>query len=300
MKLSLRSRIYLGILPLLLLFLGIMYFLVLDVKWLYRDTEEISYTKLALSRNLGDVQSTLYALEVLLDEGEGYLGRDRDRVSLRRLSVRIDQGAEKLQLSDIMQLKLQEFMEDDRSFNGNLQSIAELATHLSEGQGDPKALYALIKETNDAARQLRNTINESLMQIQAQIKKRVEILYAVVIGGMLIAIVLTLAISTILWRRIICPIEAIAHGMEDFGSDSERLDIEYNENDELGKLARSLEGMTFRLKEYQELTNEKLIRSTSAIRSILDQSPDAFFIFRKNWSLLISVPVPAICTRSRP
>ncbi len=279
MKLSLRSRIYLGILPLLLLFLGIMYFLVLDVKWLYRDTEEISYTKLALSRNLGDVQSTLYALEVLLDEGEGYLGRDRDWVSMRRLSVRIDRGAEKLQLSDIMQLKLQEFLEDDRSFNGNLRSIAELATHLAEGQGDPKALYALIKETNDAARQLRNTINESLLEIQAQIEERVEILYAVVIGGMLIAIVLTLAISTILWRRIICPIEAISHGMEDFGSDSERLDIEYNENDELGKLARSLEGMTFRLKEYQELTNEKLIRSTSAIRSILDQSPDAFFIF---------------------
>ena len=92
MKLSLRSRIYLGILPLLLLFLAIMYFLILDVQGLFRDTKDISYTKLEVSRDLGSIQSTLSALEVLLDEGEGYLGRERDQVSLSRLSVSIRSG----------------------------------------------------------------------------------------------------------------------------------------------------------------------------------------------------------------
>jgi signal transduction histidine kinase len=279
MKLSLRSRIYLGILPLLLLCLGIMYFLVLDVQGLYQDTKDVSYTKLEVSRNLGGIQTTLSALEALLDEGEGYLGRERDQISLSRLSIRISQGAEKIHLSDIMQSNLPHLQFDEERFDHNLREIAALADKLSAGVGDPKQLYALIEESSLWAQQLRDSINDSLLATQHRIEDRVHTLYVVVIGGMLVAIALTLAISTILWRRIIRPIEEISAGMEEFGADSERLDIDYNEDDELGQLARSLEEMTTRLKEYQALTNEKLIRSTSAIRSILDQSPDAFFIF---------------------
>ncbi|MGZ0656126.1 ATP-binding protein [Coraliomargarita sp. W4R53] len=278
MKLSLRSRIYLGILPLLLLFLGIMYFLILDIQGLYRDTQDISYTNLEIGRNLNEIQATLSAMEVLLDEGDGYRGRERDKVSLSRLSVKIGRSSSSIQLS-AMQSKLNQLMFDVGSFDGNLQQISELSTKLSEGEGDPKALYALIKETNEWTHQLRESIDELLLETQDRIEGRAEVVYVVVIGGMLIAIALTLAISSILWRRIIRPIEEISVGMEDFGSDSERLNIDYSEDDELGHLARNLEQMTQRLKEYQELTNEKLIRSTSAIRSILDQSPDAFFIF---------------------
>jgi signal transduction histidine kinase/HAMP domain-containing protein len=279
MKLSLRSRIYLGILPLLLLFLGIMYFLVLDVQGLYQDTKDVSATKLQVSRDLGSIQSTLSALEVLLDQGDGYLGRDRDKVSLSRLSTRIGQATGQIHLSDSMQSKLDQLQFDEGRFNQNLRAIAALATQLAQGNGEAQALYTLIQETSHWAQQLRDSINESLLATQQRIEERVHMLYAVVIGGMLVAIALTLAISTILWRRIIRPIEEISAGMEAFDADSERLDIDYNEDDELGQLARSLEGMTTRLKEYQVLTNEKLIRSTSALRSILDQSPDAFFIF---------------------
>ncbi|MDQ8195217.1 ATP-binding protein [Coraliomargarita sp. SDUM461004] len=259
-----------------------MYFLILDVQGLYRDTQDISYTKLEVGRNLGEVQSSLSALELILDAEGGYQGHDRDKVSLNRLSTRIGRGSERIQVSAIMQAKLDQLKYDESSFGAKLREISALATQLSDGQGDPEMLYALIKETSGVAQELRQSINASLLETQERIEDRVEVVYAVVIGGMLVAIALTLAISTILWRRIIRPIEEISAGMEDFRADSERFEIDYSENDELGQLARSLEGMTARLKEYQELTNEKLIRSTSAIRSILDQSPDAFFIFSKD------------------
>lgn len=289
MKLSLRSRIYLGILPLLLLFLGIMYFLILDVRGLYQNTQEISFANLDLSQNLTEIQTTLSAMEVLLDEGDGYRARQRDRVTLNRLSVRIARSSESIQLSTL-QNKLNRLMFDVGGYDGKLKEIEVLAQKLSEGKGDPAELYSVIREASDWTIRLRGSVDQFLEKTQSQIEDRAEIVYSVVIGGMLVAIALTLAISTVLWLRMVRPIEAMTEGLEQFGSDSEQLDIDYNEDDELGYLARSLEGMTGRLKEYQDLTNQKLIRSTSAIRSILDHSPDAFFILTSEFIPVYSSP----------
>lgn len=289
MKFSLRSRIYLGILPLLLLFLGLMYFLVLDVRGLYEDSQEIAYTNLEIGKKLGEIQATLVAMEVLLDQGEDYQPRARDRVTLNRLSVQIGQNSEGLNMP-VLESKLHELMFDAEHYDLNLRRIQELSDLLAEGGGNPEELYSIIKEVNGWTIQLRRSLDLSLLATQGRIEERTEMVYVVVIGGMFVAIALTLAVSTILWRRIIRPIEAIYEGLEQYDSDSERLEIDYKENDELGKLARSVEGMTARLKEYQELTNQKLIRSTSALRSILDHSPDAFFILSDAFVPIYSSP----------
>ena len=281
MKLSLRSRIYLGILPLLLLFLGIMLYLITDIQRLYRDTQEISFSNLGIGKNLGEIQATLLAMELLLDGGDGYRARDRDKVSLNRLSSRIRENTEGIKLS-ALKSQLNILMFEVGSYDSNLRAIGELSAKLSEGEGDPRELYAVIKETSDWTLDLRESLDELLEETQEHIEDRAETVYVVVLVGMFVAIALTLAISTFLWRRIVRPIEAMSAGMEAFGAESERLGIDYDEDDELGYLARSLEGMTARLKEYQELTNQKLVRSTSAIRSILEQSPDAFFIFSES------------------
>jgi signal transduction histidine kinase len=281
MKLSLRSRIYLGILPLLLLFLGIMAYLITDIQGLYRDTQEISFSNLGISKNLGEIQAALVAMELLLDEGDGYRARDRDKVTLNRLSSRIRENTEGIQLSALKN-RLNKLMFEVGSYDSNLRTIGELSAKLSEGEGDPKELYAVIVETIEWTLQLRESLDELLEETQTQIEDRAETVYVVVLVGMLVAIALTLAISTFLWRRIIRPIEAMSKGMEEFDAESEGMAIDYTEDDEIGYLARSLEGMTARLKEYQELTNQKLVRSTSAIRSILEQSPDAFFIFSES------------------
>jgi signal transduction histidine kinase len=278
MKLSLRSRIYLGILPLLLLFLGILFYLITDIRGLYRDTREISFANLDVGRNLSEIQEVLTAMEVLLGEGDGYRARDRDKVSLNRLSKRISQSTEGIQISTLRE-KLSELMFEIGSYDSNLRKISELSIQLSEGNGDPAELYGIVKETNQWTSQLRESLRELLQNTQDKIEARIEVLYAVVIGGMFVAIALTLAISTVLWRRIILPIEEMSRGLENFDGESEALNIEYNHDDELGSLARNLESMTSRLKDFQQLTNVKLIRSTSALRSILEQSPDAFFIF---------------------
>lgn len=278
MKLSLRSRIYLGILPLLLLFLGILFYLISDIRGLYRDTREISIANLDIGRNLSDIQEVLTAMEVILGEGDDYRARDRDRVSLNRLSKRISQSTTGIQISFLRET-LTELMFEIGSYDSNLQKISELSAKLSEGEGDPVELYGIIKETNKWTSQLRKSLRELLQNTQNKIEERIEVLYAVVIGGMFVAIALTLAISTVLWRRIILPIEEMSRGLANFDGESEALSIDYNQDDELGSLARNLESMTARLRDYQQLTNEKLIRSTSALRSILEQSPDAFFIF---------------------
>jgi signal transduction histidine kinase/HAMP domain-containing protein len=107
---------------------------------------------------------------------------------------------------------------------------------------------------------------------------------------MLFAVFLMLAVSTIIWKRILPPIEAIAHGMEAFSSEATSIDIKYNKNDELGDLARTFTRMTARLEKYQSLSNERIMRSTAALQSILNHSPDAFFILTENQKPVYSSP----------
>lgn len=278
MKLTLRSRIYLGVLPLLLLFLGIMSYLILNVQGLYRDTQEISSSNLRVGQGLSEIQTTLSSMELLLDGGTGYRARERDKVTLNRLSALIQKNTGAIEYSAFKE-KLGELVFEIGNYDLNLKTIGDLSNQLLDGEGDPKELYEVVRETNEWTGQLRMSLDELLQQTQQHIEEQADTVYIVVIGGMIVAIVLTLAISTFLWRRIICPIEAMSEGMEEFAAESGQLEIDYDKDDELGYLARSLEGMTARLKEYQNLTNEKLVRSTSALRSILELSPDAFLIF---------------------
>lgn len=277
MKLTLRSRIYLAILPLLYLYLGVTYFLVSNIDRLSDDTKDISSTNLDISRSLTDVQSLLAATGAILDGGINYRATGRSAQTIERLSQRIGANAERIEDAAINP-ELAEAMIDLDRYTEGLFRIQGATAELAAGEGDAEALYPLIMEAEDWTRRLNSLIDSYLTETQEQIEAHTQNAFLITVGGMLVAIMLTLAISSVVWLRIIRPIEQITEGMEQFSSDSEGLDIKYWEDDELGYLSRSLEGMTARLKEYQDLTNKKLIRSTSALRSILDHSPDAFFI----------------------
>jgi|GEM_PF-1993185 len=277
MRLSLRSRIYLSILPLLLLFLGLTYYLVQDVQGLYHDTNQIAFTNVDLGRGIGEVEKTLSALELLLDGGTGYRARDRDRQVLNELSLQIGEGRRRIQAGAVQDL-LRKLMFDVDGYDSRLSQIGDLSLKLSESQGDASILHELVAETIRETAKLKAVVDAYLLNIKQRIEARYQTVYYVVIGSMLVAIGLTLFISTLLWLRIIRPIEEISEGIESFSKDSGSLNVDYQSRDELGKLARNLEGMTRRLTQYHELTNQKLLRSTSAIRSILDHSADAFFI----------------------
>ena len=273
---SLRSRIYLGILPLLLLFLGIMLFLIFGVRGLYRDTGEALYIGIDLSRDLGAADGSLAEMELLFSGGDDF--RHWDSAALERLTndLRVKSKSIEAALSvpGLSQLKL-----DLSSYGKNLNAISQHSEELSEGSAFSDELLGTLREARVRAAELKTALTAHLQRTQARIERRVTMVYSVIAAGMGIGIFLTLAISTVLWRRIIRPLEHIADGLESFGSESDSLEIDYTGKDELGQLARSLEGMTARLKEYQQLGDNKLLRSTSALRSILDQSPDAFFIF---------------------
>jgi signal transduction histidine kinase len=248
-----------------------------DVQGLYRDTNQIAFINVDLGRNIGEVEKTLSALALLLDGGTGYGARDRDRQVLNTLSLQIGEGSKRIQ-EGAVQDQLRKLMFDLGGYDSRLSQIGDLSLKLSESQGDASILYQLVAETIRETAELKAVVDAYLLNIKQRIEDRYQTVYYIVIGSMLVAIGLTLFISTLLWLRIIRPIEEISEGIEDFSNDSDPLDVDYQCHDELGKLARNLEGMTRRLTQYHELTNQKLLRSTNALRSILDHSADAFFI----------------------
>ncbi len=287
-KVSLRTRIYLALLPLLFLFLGLTYYLISDIRALYGDIQNFANKDLGTGQVLNNVEIKLHAISVLIE------AKSNDRKStisdqISELTDGIDRNATLLKKawSDSNRYETAEkeaaYLQQLHSIHGAIQKGTNTKAHWNR----------LLEATNDAEAQTKTyriQFQDRLKSTQERIRKRITNSYVILISGMLLAIILTLFISTFLWRRIVRPIEEISEGMEQLGADNKELKIGYHVKDELGTLARTFERMTARLDQYQTSSNQKLIRRTLALKTILDHSPDAYFIFNQNLEVSYQSP----------
>ena len=285
MKLSLRSRIYLGILPLLLLVLGLMLYLVLHVRDKFDESKEIADTNISIIQQLSSIQHNLVELETILRISEPELSSGKRRASIkeasdsvRNVAARIDPDALNRKLSSTDEGAVR-FIEDLMTFS---EAVEEQLTADASGRESQLRDQVIVLESR--TEEMQKAAQRHLRALQDRIATHAQIVYSTIVACVIGAIVLTLFGSLLLWRRIIKPIEQLHRGIRAAGGAAQPVKIDYHRKDELGDLARNLENTTSRLVDYQELTSEKLMRSTSAMRSILDQSPDAFFIFSDSHS----------------
>lgn len=288
MKVSLRSKIHLAILPLLILSVGLTFYVILNLRFISHTTESIASAGVDLSQTISKATYSLAQAAALVNEH--WIERDDPKPEeLARLSKQMHQTAD--DLNDIFNTTtLDEARSEVLLLSSDLRDTNRKATQLASGAGDPNELVSLLLERQRQANELQNRISLHIAETSGQLQNRFIPSYIILVSGMVCSIVLTLFISTILWKRILRPIEEITEGMRQLGSDDLSIHLTYRGNDELGRLAQTFEKMAHRLAAYRRLSDQKLLRSTSALRKILDHSPDAFFLISRDLHATYSSP----------
>lgn len=276
MRVTLRSRIYLAIFPLLLLFIGITAYIILDAERIKNQTTEYNRFTVNLNNGFDSISYSLNRLDTLLEfESKDSAEWVRPLVPeiINRLNTKLAANVRYIQRERILKLE-----EASLKYEKRLSALNNDAKGYLAGKMEVDSFRESVRNSIGATLELQNQWYAHSTDVIDLLKHRTRKMYNVVIFGMIIAVLLTLVASTLLWKRIVRPIEQLSVGMENFSSDSTPLQIEYAAKDEIGELAQTFQRMSQRLKALQTLNSQKLLRSTAALRSILKNTPDAFFI----------------------
>lgn len=288
MKVTLRNRIVLSLCPLIILFLGLTYYLFHETVVLYRTTEDLMVHGDEFSRKISDANVRLTVLNLLLNESS-YLSLPDGLTHVSRL---LDDLAASVPITDRYINMHDNFsvIENTQKFSQTLVSFggAELKAELNRGN-----IASLQKKTVEALASvvsLQNQLQAFNEQERFRLGRRLLVARASLIIGIILAILLILIYSVMSWRRIVRPIIDISDQMEHLGRTGVLPTLCYEQNDEIGHLAKTFYRMAHRLDEYKKLCDNRVFRSTSAFRTVLENSPDAFFILTINFEPIYANP----------
>jgi len=288
----LRTRLYLGLLPLLLLLIAMGGYALLNCLKLSRAVEitlVANYRALDATEEMKDaatlVNATVYqavrgdalAARRQLDEQRArFLRRLREQsmtaagTPRARFVAAVDQAfAGQLALDDALLRRpnatLLEQRQTETALFGTLQAIAAL------GQYDRDALQA---ELGQAGHTTRTTVR-------------------LLAGAMAAAILLSLYLSFRLSRSLLRPIKALTASAVALGDGALDREVPVLSRDELGELARAFNTMAAKLRAFREATTARVMRVQRTMEATLTSSPDPVFVVSRRGEVELTNPAAA-------
>jgi len=285
---SLRNRINLSLFPLILLFSGITLYLFTNLADLSEASEYQLSEEQFITEQLTDIRQYLKTLNILLDD-DLFVNLPDGQQRIRTLGADIEENRKELQNS-LVQIRLQKLGELSRAFDEQLVSVVSKGQSFEASGTDSLSFRentgAALQATEEVSRVLHSLYREERLTYQ----RNILLTRTIFTGFMFLMIGSTLLLSFFLWRRIAQPIEKIISHMDSFDRSGLPRQTGIKSKDELGRLAKTFERMMDRLANYRELSDEKVLRSTSAFRTVLENSRDAFFVLTPDFRPLYCNP----------
>lgn len=278
----LRTRLYLGLLPLLLLFIGVG----LTTVYIARDLARSMENRLASSYRwmIGCYEMSEEAALMVQAIHEGQNGRvleakpayenhrGRFNISLMEQSgssAGTPRAAAVEKLTDaFFQLRQLGDSVFERSAPASMQSYqeAELALY--------RTLRTLKEITEFDYTDLRSATNRA-----AQIVKTgINILLASLVGGILLSLFLSFQLA----RSILRPVKALTVSAVALGDGNWDKEVPVTSRDELGELARTFNTMAAKLRAYRDATAAKVVRTQRTMEATLTSTPDPLFVIARD------------------
>jgi len=288
----LRTRLYLGLLPLLLLLIAMGGYALFNCLKLSRSVEVTlvaNYRALDATEEMKDAATLVNATVYQAVRGDSLaarqqLGEQRARFlrSLReqsmaaagtpraRFVVAVDQAfTAQLALDDALlrqpNATLLEQRQTETALFGTLQALAAL------GQYDHNLLKA---ELSRAGYTTRTTVR-------------------LLAGAMAAAIVLSLYLSFRLSRSLLRPIKALTVSAVALGDGALDREVPVLSRDELGELARAFNTMAAKLRAFREATTARVLRVQRTMEAALTSSPDPVFVVSRRGEVELTNPAAA-------
>ncbi len=113
------------------------------------------------------------------------------------------------------------------------------------------------------------------------------------LSAMGVAVLLSFVIAYLLGRSLLRPIEALTSSAAALGEGTWDREVPILSKDELGELARTFNTMAAKLREFREATNARVLRAQRTMEATLTSSPDPVFVVGKDGAVELRNPAAA-------
>ena len=274
----LRTRLYLGLLPLLLLFIGVG----LAAMTICRDLGKSIEAKLAGSYRVmigcHEMREAAYAMTSAINQAQnGRVLEARpafDAARSRFQKVLMDQSFTAAGTSRTGALtKVADAFDRLASFGDAMfkQGVAVTRTSYERTEA---AFYATLRTLEE----LTQADYQDLLGEARRVGDIARVSINVVAGAMVGGIVLSLLLSYGLARSLLKPIRALTVSASALGDGNLEHDVPVTSKDELGELARTFNTMAAKLRTYREATAARVVRAQRTMEATLTSTPDPLFV----------------------
>ncbi|HSI07213.1 MAG TPA: ATP-binding protein [Rariglobus sp.] len=274
----LRTRLYLGLLPLLLLFIAVGAVgtrLYRDLAGTFERSLTVSYRAMIGGYEMREAATLMAGAITLSERGDPAGARktyEEQRARFRRhfmeQSVASSGTARTGQLEKL-----------DEAF-GAFDALGE--TRL-DGVGDASlqamrdtevALFKTLKAIEHITEADYAEVTASAERARGLSRKSINFLVAAMVAAILLSVYLSYRVA----RALLRPIQALQTSAAAFGEGKLDDDVPVTSTDELGELARTFNIMAAKLRTYRDAMTESVIRARRTMEATLTSTPDPLFV----------------------
>ncbi len=287
----LRTRLYLGLLPLFLILVGTGVYAIHESRYLagslQRDLVNNYHAIFALQQMRDSARLMNSALTALPRADARGLFEEQRSAFQRAL---VDQsassaGSPRATLVSALDDAFRKFSSDgEKYFNpGGVGSLAEFRAAPASGLAVIAAIDILTQRDAKAAQQIAARIEQ-----QAANTERVLVL--AIVG----ALVLSVFVSWRLAASLLGPIKAVTASAVAVGEGDLDREVPEQSRDELGQLAHAFNTMSAKLRAYREATVAKVLRTQRTMEATLTSAPDPVFVVDRDGTHAVRNPAAEV------
>ncbi|HZP59865.1 MAG TPA: ATP-binding protein [Opitutaceae bacterium] len=277
----LRTRLYLGLLPLLLLFIAVGLYAVYTCRELARSIEHdliSSYDALRACYEMRKAATEMDSALAAASHGDALAARTAYVQQRARFEKNFHEqelassGTARAPLIQKLDAAYSRFTaQGDRLFDqGTLSPLETL-------RETETSLFATLQAIDDITQ--RDT--DALRSAEARASNLARFSINFLAVAMVVAILLSLYLSYQLARLLLRPIRTLTDAAVALGEGRLDRDAPVISNDELGELARAFNTMAAKLRTYRQATTEEMLRAQRTMEATLNSVPDPVFVISR-------------------
>lgn len=274
----LRTRLYLGLVPFLLLLVGTGGYAVLVSRQLAGTIQRdlvADYGAVLASQRMREAATLMSAAAARAQPGDPFLAR-RSFAQQRSAFTRelMAQSAAAAGRSRAPMIETLDRVFQAYAAQAEASIFAGGPGSLDAVQRSESALYRVLAAIED----LNRRDYASALQTAARAEQLAARTLNVLLGGMAVALVVSMVLAWRLSAFLMQPLQELTASVAAIGEGDLDREVPERSRDELGQLARAFNQMSATLRAYREVTLAKVLRTQRTMEATLTSAPDPVFV----------------------
>lgn len=281
----LRSRLYIGMFPIVGILILVCLYSVYNYKKLNTELIELQINHYSSISRIDQILLATSQMERAI----------RLRGSDRKLAETIHRRS-----SDVLERWLEETPHSEENESSPKKELALLVANLNALgnqlfddnkviENDPLPL--LLQRIEDSAIRSITAQNKQILAINQRFQHLTRRHFQIVFLGIAISVALTVLVAYLLSQRILKPIDALTESATRLADNEWNIEYTPTSKDEIGKLENAFVDMAGRIHDYQRITNQKMMRTRRRMEACFNNLPHPVFFLNRDRTLVYQNPI---------